>query len=149
MLDCWPQISDAVVDYYFHKKLAFYYIKRSQQPICLICDEPKDWHHGVYLCNDSLTGQKVSYTVRDGETGQVLLAGETWSAANENVLLGSFKTFSGVQRLIVMDWQLEDGTRGANHFITGYPAYDPERYGGWLEIIEKLPLSFDSAGCYR
>lgn len=23
MLDCWPQISDAVVDYYFHKKLAF------------------------------------------------------------------------------------------------------------------------------
>lgn len=32
MLDCWPQISDAVVDYYFHRKLAFHYIRRVQQP---------------------------------------------------------------------------------------------------------------------
>ena len=37
MLDCWPQISDAVVDYYFHKKLAFYYIGRVQQPVCMVC----------------------------------------------------------------------------------------------------------------
>lgn len=29
-----PQFSDAVVDYYFTKKLAFSYIKRSQNPLC-------------------------------------------------------------------------------------------------------------------
>ena len=31
-------------DYYFCKKLAYYYIKRSQQPICLMFDEPEGGH---------------------------------------------------------------------------------------------------------
>lgn len=30
LLDGWPQISDAIVDYYYVKKLAYHYIKRSQ-----------------------------------------------------------------------------------------------------------------------
>ena len=34
IMDCWPQISDAVVDYYFCRKLAYFFIKRSQQDIC-------------------------------------------------------------------------------------------------------------------
>jgi beta-mannosidase len=33
-------------------------------------------------------------------------------AANENVCVGKVKTYSGVQRLIVMEWTLEDGRRG-------------------------------------
>ena len=107
MLDCWPQISDAVVDYYFHKKLAFYYIGRVQQPVCMVCAEPENW-----CC------------------------------------VGKVKTYSGVQRLIVMEWTLEDGRRGANHYVTGYPAFDARRYAVWLGIIEKLDTPFDSAGCF-
>ncbi|MEG1270833.1 MAG: hypothetical protein RSD54_05895 [Ruthenibacterium sp.] len=148
MLDCWPQISDAVVDYYFHKKLAFYYIKRVQQPICLLCDEPKDWHHAVYLCNDSNRTIAVSYTVKDGETGEILCAGTEISPANENIQIGKFKTFSGVQRLIVMEWTCADAVQGANHFITGYPAFDAVRYKKWLHIIEKIALPFDSVQCF-
>ena len=41
LLDGWPQVSDAVVDHYFCKKLAYNYIKRSQQPVCLMFDEPQ------------------------------------------------------------------------------------------------------------
>ncbi|MEO6829701.1 MAG: hypothetical protein ABI164_07800 [Acidobacteriaceae bacterium] len=37
----WPQINVTVVDYYFNKKLAYYYIRRVQQPICIMVDEPK------------------------------------------------------------------------------------------------------------
>ena len=40
LIDGWPQISDAVVDYYGVKKLAYHYIKRSQQTVCLMFDEP-------------------------------------------------------------------------------------------------------------
>lgn len=148
MLDCWPQISDAVVDYYFHKKLAFYYIGRVQQPVCMVCAEPENWCHKIFLCNDSNEAHTVRYTVRDGETREALCVGEAVSPANENVCVGKVKTYSGVQRLIVMEWTLEDGRRGANHYVTGYPAFDARRYAVWLGIIEKLDTPFDSAGCF-
>ena len=148
MLDCWPQISDAVVDYYFHKKLAFYYIGRVQQPVCMVCAEPENWCHKIFLCNDSNEAHTVRYIVRDGETREALCMGEAVSPANENVCVGKVKTYSGVQRLIVMEWTLEDGRRGANHYVTGYPAFDARRYAVWLGIIEKLDTPFDSAGCF-
>ena len=148
MLDCWPQISDAVVDYYFHKKLAFYYIGRVQQPVCMVCAEPENWCHKIFLCNDSNEAHTVRYTVRDGETREPLCVGEAVSPANENVCVGKVKTYSGVQRLFVMEWTLEDGRRGANHYVTGYPAFDARRYAVWLGIIEKLDTPFDSAGCF-
>ena len=40
LLDCWPQFSDAVVDYYFDKKLAYYYLKNVQQNLCLMIEDP-------------------------------------------------------------------------------------------------------------
>jgi beta-mannosidase len=40
LLDGWPQFSDAVVDYYFGKKLAYHYIRRAQQPVCVFISEP-------------------------------------------------------------------------------------------------------------
>ena len=148
MLDCWPQISDAVVDYYFSKKLAFHYIKRSQQPICVLCDEPHNWHHDVVLCNDSRTSVQVTYVVKDGETNEVLLEGTALSPANENVVLGKFKTFAGVQRLVTMQWQGGSGG-GANHFISGYPKFSSERYKKWLPIIAELDDSFNADECWR
>lgn len=44
MIDGWPQFSDAVVSYDFIKKLAYYYIKRVQQDLCLMFDEIDGWH---------------------------------------------------------------------------------------------------------
>lgn len=35
LLDGWPQMSNAVVDYFFTKKLAYEYIKQSQAPFCI------------------------------------------------------------------------------------------------------------------
>lgn len=148
MLDCWPQISDAVVDYYFHKKLAYYYITRVQKPVCMICGEPEEWHHIVWLCNDSNESHCVKYRITDGDTGEVICEGEKISPANENVKAGRFKTFSGVQRLIVLEWTLENGEKGANHYVTGYPAFDEKRYGKWLEMIGGLEPPFDSRKCF-
>ena len=41
-MDGWPQVSDAIVDWYYTKKLAYHYIKRSQTPVCLMFDEPDE-----------------------------------------------------------------------------------------------------------
>ena len=39
LLDGWPQFSDAVVDYYFGKKLAYHYIRRVQRPVCVFMSD--------------------------------------------------------------------------------------------------------------
>ena len=148
MLDCWPQISDAVVDYYFHRKLAFHYIRRVQQPICLIVAEAENWHHEVVLCNDSRMDAEVRYIVADGETGETLLEGVEISRANENLPLGRIKTYSGVQRLLTLSWSV-DGKPGANHYVTGYPAFDGDRYRRWIDIISALEEPFDAPVCWR
>ena len=43
VIDCWPQFSDAIVDYYFGRKLAYHYLKRVQQPVCLMVTEPENY----------------------------------------------------------------------------------------------------------
>ena len=66
IIDGWPQVSDAVVDWYGTKKLAYSYIKRSQQPFNIMCDEP-DENGEITLCaiNDRLTDITVSYKVTE------------------------------------------------------------------------------------
>ncbi|MDE0768996.1 MAG: hypothetical protein OSB19_11465 [Opitutaceae bacterium] len=51
--DGWPLISDAVVDYYNRPKLAYSYIKRVQQDICVMVDEAENEQHKVIAVNDT------------------------------------------------------------------------------------------------
>lgn len=140
MIDGWPQISDAVVDYYYDKKLAYYYLKRAQQDVCLILDEQVDWGHDVYLCNDGCWSGHVQYTVTDGETGEVLLSGECDSAANQSARVGNIRILPGEQRLLLLRWT-RDGKTFGNHYITGFPPFNAGRMILWQEIIARtLPV---------
>jgi beta-mannosidase len=56
LIDGWPQFSDAVVDYYFHKKLAYYYLRQSQQPLLLSFSESENWKLPFYASNVCGTG---------------------------------------------------------------------------------------------
>lgn len=135
MLDGWPQISDAVVDYYFVKKRAFDYIRRVQEPICIMLDELSDWGHRVVLGNDSRTAEDVSYALTDADTGQVLLSGCAHSPANQNISLGDLRVLAGEQRLILIRWEI--GPRSYfNHYITGYPRYDAAQMRRWAARID-------------
>ncbi len=142
MIDGWPQISDAVVDYYYAKKLAWHYIRRSQRPVCLMMDELVDWTHSVILGNDSNISHTVAWSVEDGETGEILLSGKTFSPANENVTLGSIREMAGTKKLYILRYEV-DGVQYANHFISGFPHFDAETMLHWVEIIRNLPESFD------
>ena len=141
MLDGWPQISDAVVDYYYAKKLAYYYIKRVQQPIAVMMDELVDWGHQVVLGNDSRESKLVRYEIKDGDTGEICLQGEKLSPANENVVLGNIRELAGRQKLYLITWEI-DGKRFGNHYISGYPAYDAQTMLHWVDLIAALPDPF-------
>jgi beta-mannosidase len=141
MLDCWPQFSDAVVDYYFTKKLAYHYIKRIQVPTCMMLTEPENWQYQLMLTNDSRTGSMVKYTVTDGDSGEILLAGEHLTAENGNLKLGTIKALPGEQRLFLIQWEM-DGVRYGNHYVSGYVPFDFPKYLVWLEKIKILPQPF-------
>ena len=142
MIDGWPQISDAVVDYYYAKKLAYHYIRRVQRPVCLMMDELVDWSHAVVLGNDSRDSRVVSWRVEDGETGKTLASGETLSPANENVTVCSVRELAGAQKLYILRWTV-DGKEYANHYLSGFPCFDAGRVLGYVDIIRRLPEPFE------
>ena len=148
LMDGWPQFSDAVVDYYFGKKLAYHYIKRAQLPVCLMIDEPENWHVDLMVGNDTRTDSRGTYRVRDADSGETLLSGAFGSRANSNASLGAIRVSRSDQRLFLIDWSIEGVTYG-NHYLLGTPPFSLERYRGWLVEIAKLPSGFDVASVGR
>ena len=127
IMDCWPQFSDAVVDYYFSKKLAYYYLKRSQQPLLLLMAEPKDWYLPLMVVNDQKRPVDFTYTVRDGETDEVLLSGAQRVEADSTRVLDRLRHSRTAKRFYRIDWAW-DGQTGTNHYLSGNPGFDLDWY---------------------
>ena len=113
VIDGWPQFSDAVVDWYGCKKLAYHYIARSQSPFCMMMDEP-DEHGNLTLClvNDLQKDVAVRYTVTDALTKKTVLSGEYSAAADSVVRLASLPEQAA---FYLIEWS-GDAT-GKNHFV--------------------------------
>jgi len=142
VMDCWPQISDALVDYYFGKKLAYHYIWRVQRPVCVMVGEPESWSVPVVVDNLTLKDAAGSFKVWDADTGEVLLEGEFRVPANRNRELGRIGVFRGEQRLFLISWEV-GGERFGNHYLLGSPPFSLEKYEVWLRKIASLPRQFD------
>ena len=117
LLDGWPQVSDAVIDWYYCKKLAFSFIKRAQQPLCLMMDEPKNGEMKLYAVQDGGEEKRVTYTVRDVLSDTVLLSGAVTVAEESAAPVATLPEMPDFCFLLI-EWQAEDGTCGRNHFTT-------------------------------
>ena len=117
LLDGWPQVSDAVIDWYYCKKLAFQYIKRSQQQLCLMFDEPKNGKLQLCAVQDGGKPQVVSYTVRDVLSDKLLLSGTAAVGAETATAVASLPEMAELCFLLI-EWIDADGNRGRNHFTT-------------------------------
>ena len=100
ILDGWPQISDAVVDYYFTAKLAYYIIRRSQQDVQLMIGEYRDWKHRLVAVNDTLRPVDGTYRVTAGTGRQAILEGSFSLAANGHAELADFEANPTVQETL-------------------------------------------------
>lgn len=143
LLDGWPQFSDAIVDYYFTKKLAYHYIRRAQSAVGLIVGETGP---GKYLpliaCNDTLQAVQLTFQVRDADNGASLVRGSLEIPANQNWQVGRIREFASEQRLLLLEWEA-NGTRYGSHYLAGSPPFQLPRYCAWLDQIARLPRSFD------
>ena len=131
LLDGWPQVSDAVVDYYFVKKLAYHYIRRSQAPVCLMFDEPEDRKLRLVGVNDLPEEQEVRYrVVRIGETeteDRTALTGCARLAADAAVILDTLPLAEGEQAFYLIEWE-QGGQSGYNHYFTNLLHTDYRKY---------------------
>lgn len=135
MMDCWPQLSDSVVDYYFNKKLAYYYLKRTQQPFVLMCTDTAGFHSTVKAVNDTRREQRGRYCVVDGETGAELLKGEFCVAAGGQAAVGRLRSRRSKNELWLLEWETDSGERGVNHFVSGNRVMNYGWYKGLLDAI--------------
>ena len=131
LLDGWPQMSDAIVDYYFTKKIAYRYVKRSQAPFSVAVDEIKDWCSGVYALNDSLKDLKGNLKITDAKTGKVLREFDFHAPANASTKITTLPLYYSDKTMLILDWKLENGDYGRNHFLVGYPPFDLRQYLEW------------------
>jgi len=145
MMDGWPQMSDAVVDYYFRKKLAYRFLKRAHGSFTVVVHEPNPGEPSrleVSAVNDSLAARSGMVRIWDADSGATILKGPFAVPANGRSRCG-FLDVSDAQRLFLLSWQEEGGKRGCGHYLHGKPPFDYRRYRmEWLPKIAALDDSF-------
>jgi len=138
LMDGWPQFSDAIVDYFFRRKLAYDYIKRSQEPLMLTLAEPGNWAQKIMACNGTRQDLALSYQVVDLETDAVVAEGQAIAYADASTELGTVPYSQGVHRCYLLRWSSDTG-EGVNHYLAGNPPFDLDTYRGWMKKAGLLP----------
>ncbi len=132
LLDGWPQLSDAVVDYFFTKKLAYSYIKRAQNIFSLAVREPRGKAQTVVACNDTGEDIRFAYTLREIETGKPVAEGAGLAEADAVTELKQIPYVDKMHRFYLIEWDTDMGEKGVNHYLAGVPPFTLETYRRWI-----------------
>lgn len=143
LLDGFPVHSNAVVDYYFVKKLAFHYIQRSQTPVCAIFGEPKEGKLGLYLVNDRQKSVSVAYKVTDVSSGKCYAEGKATVSENECICVEKLAAPED-QTFLLVEYTA-DGIPGKNHYMCNMPGID---YANYCNALKQCGLyEFEGFDC--
>ena len=124
--DGWPQISDAVVDYYGGKKRAYFAIRNSQHDqLVMVRDD-----HKVVAVNDTLKPVEGKAKVTDRESGRVLLERQYSVPRNAAAEIGAVKWCGQGVLDIVYE---QGGEKHMNWFLYGEPPFDFKQIKEWLK----------------
>ena len=134
LLDGWPQSSEALIDYYWVRKKAFDYVKRAQQPLCLILPEPVSWRAVPVMVNDRSEAAAGAWRVRDLADGAVLIEGHYAVGAGQSAELMWFDHRPKAMQVLLLEWDDGSGTY-YNHVLLGNAPYD---YAEYCRCMEKF-----------
>jgi beta-mannosidase len=134
LLDGWPIISDAIVDFYGRKKLAYEYIKRVQTDVCIIVGEPVDGVHDVFAVNDTLSPAKGHVQIHDANTGAVVLDSDFSVPANGRCVVGNVKQATKQTMWLITGNSSSMPMR--NHYLSGPRPFKLSDYKRWLKHLE-------------
>lgn len=136
LVDGWPQVSDAIVDYYYTKKLAYSYIKRSQEPVCIMIDEPQDGKSSIVGVNDFTRDVHVKYKVTNIDTDIIVSKGDVVIDALGKAEFGNIVIPDNEKNFYLIEWEL-DGKKYKNHYFSNIIDID---YNQYMEDIKKCGM---------
>ncbi len=133
VIDGWPQFSDAVVDYYYTRKQAYFHIKQCQQPFCLMIDEAKkDGTRDMFAVNDTNAAVSFAYTVRDVESNRIVKSGSGAVGSNASRVVDTLAADPAAQGMYYVEWIVGD-SKGYNHYLYGEPTYSLKQCLQWFK----------------
>jgi beta-mannosidase len=131
--DGWPIISDAVVDYYNSKKLAYYYIKQVQTDACVMIGDAKNGQHPVMAVNDTREEKSGTVTVKDSDSGKILFSGTFKIPVNGKTLIGYIPE-EQKQSMWLIDYTINND-KFKNHYLEGKAPFNMKDYMRWAGKI--------------
>ena len=139
--DGWPQFSDAVVDYYFKKKLAYSFIKRAQQPLLLTFREPQNDQIQLVACNDTQQDITLHYNIKDISANTAVIDNMKDCAKNDaTTVLATLNCDVNQQKIYCIEWESNLGA-SKNHYLCGSPFFDFGNYVScYNQVYEDNPL---------
>ncbi len=133
--DCWPIISDAIVDYYYRKKLAYTYVKTSQTDISAMITEAERGNHKLMVVNDTPKSVSGRISVYDADSKSVLFQGAFEVSVNGVSTVSEISAVDIASMwLIRMDID-NSSTEYVNHYLAGPRPFCLEVYKKWLKQI--------------
>jgi beta-mannosidase len=133
--DGWPIISDAIVDYYFRKKLAYVYVQRVQTDVCAMLSEAENGVHTLIVVNDTLNPVEGEVQVTDADSGNQLLRCAFTIEPNGKSVTGSIPQVRQPS-LWLIRWSISGGGAFLNHYLAGDRPFQLDQYRRWLKLLQ-------------
>ena len=137
--DGWPVISDAVVDYYGNKKLAYYYIRKVQKDVCvmigdegLVEDAPGPGHP-IVVVNDTREAISGTVTIKEAGSGWVVFS-KSFHVEKNGKSVEGYLPKPGKTTLWLIEWKV-NGEVHANHYLAYEPVISLEQYMHWSHTV--------------
>ena len=129
--DGWPVISDAIVDYYNSKKMAYYFIKNVQQDVCVLINDAEGGNYPLIGTNDTRNVQSGNVTVTDASSGRKIYESTFRIPANQKVRIASLPEESG-QGIYLIQYQIGN-QKFMNHYLYGKAPFNLKEYKRLLQ----------------
>lgn len=135
--DGWPIVSDAIVDYYGGKKLAYDYIKNVQTDVCVMVSDIRQGNtgHPVVVVNDTRRKQNVEITIKDKVSGRKLLSKTVEVEPNGKLKIDELPKVNS-NELWLIEYKI-DGKTYNNHYVSFSPPMKFEIYKAWLSELRR------------
>jgi len=149
LADGWPQVSDAVVDYYGRRKLAYYFIKRVQTPLLLSLLEEQDGRlvlKGVNHSRAAVDGDCIVDRFDAAGRSERVWEGRLALCPGAHATLTRFALERERHDLYLIATESSVG-RHANHAVVGEPPFDATDWRHWLtEIL--TPVEYEQLASF-
>ena len=133
--DGWPLISDAIVDWYFNRKMAYYFIRNAQQDVCALINDPVDGAYPLVVVNDTREAVSGEVTVTDVKSGKEVFKGKYEIGPNGREVLSRIPERNG-QGIFKITYTGRDGKPLSNHYLYGKAPFNIKDYRKLLSKAE-------------